>query len=114
MSKKLLVIEDDEDSRQLMEQILSMSGHEVMSAASLEEAKEAIQQTVPDIILTDLQVPGVRNDGEIIQVLREMVGESSQIILLSGSVKLREIARTFKVRFLPKPFDLDQLLKVVE
>ena len=62
MSKlRVLLVEDNLLNRQLARDILEYRGHEVVVAASVEEARFQLRLSTPDIVLLDIQIPG---DGE--------------------------------------------------
>ncbi len=114
-AKRLLIIEDDADTRALLEEIFSMSGCHVTSAESADEAIEYLDhQESPDMVLSDLCVPGADKDGGIVKIVRDhTVGQNIPIVLLSGHADLRSLASKLKVDFLQKPVDLKRLLDLI-
>jgi len=66
---RVLVVDDEADARELMRMVLRSSGAEVMAAANAEEALEQVEQWHPDILVSDIGLPG--DDGYVlIQKLR--------------------------------------------
>jgi two-component system cell cycle response regulator DivK len=59
MAKTILVIEDHEDNRRIMRDLLTSSGYEVIEAVSGEEGVTAAETHHPDLILLDIQLPGI-------------------------------------------------------
>ena len=58
MSKRILVVEDQEDNRQIIRDMLAGTDYEITEAAENgEEALEAIAKQRPDLILMDIQLP---------------------------------------------------------
>ena len=57
MSKTILVIEDNEDNRRIMRDLLTSRGFEVIEALDGEKGVAAAQAHVPDLILMDIQLP---------------------------------------------------------
>ena len=55
--KKILVVEDNPVSRELMKEILSGRGYEVIEACDGRQALQAIEETAPDLVLLDIQLP---------------------------------------------------------
>ena len=55
---KILLVEDDSDTRELVRLTLELDGHEVLEAASAEEGLEAVQHEIPGLILMDLSLAG--------------------------------------------------------
>ena len=66
----ILVVEDDEDARDLLLTMLQQQGAKVRQAGSCGEALARIAEAVPDVLLSDIGLPG--EDGyELIRVVRE-------------------------------------------
>ena len=57
MSKRILVVEDQPDSRQIIRDMLAGSDYEITEAENGEEALTAIEKQRPDLILMDIQLP---------------------------------------------------------
>ena len=57
MSKKILVIEDQEDSRRIMRDLLNSAGYDIIEAISGEEGVTAAETYHPELILMDIQLP---------------------------------------------------------
>ncbi len=59
MKKTILVIEDNEDNRRIMRDLLTSGGYEVIEAVTGEEGVTAAEAYRPDLILMDVQLPGM-------------------------------------------------------
>jgi len=59
MSKRILVVEDQEDNRQIMRDLLVASGYELVEATTGEEGLALAERERPDLILMDIQLPGI-------------------------------------------------------
>ena len=71
---RLLVVEDDADSREMLVQVFERSGARVTAVASAGEAKEAIRRVTPDLLVCDIGLPG--EDGlEFIRKVRALEAE---------------------------------------
>ena len=57
MSKRILVVEDQEDNRQILRDLLGNAGYELTEAENGEEAIAAVAEQRPDLILMDIQLP---------------------------------------------------------
>ena len=57
MSKRILVVEDQEDNRQILRDLLGNAGYELTEAENGEEAIAAVAKRRPDLILMDIQLP---------------------------------------------------------
>ena len=60
MSKRILVVEDQEDNRQIIRDMLTFTDCEITEAESGEQALEAVAKQRPDLILMDIQLPGIQ------------------------------------------------------
>ena len=59
MSKRVLVVEDQTDNLQIMVDMLSSAGYEVLKAVTGDEGVAMAQSHVPDLILMDVMLPGM-------------------------------------------------------
>ena len=70
MSKKILVVDDEEHVRQLFKEELTEEGYEVFLAADGAEAIRMVDEVKPDLVTLDVRMPGM--DGiEVLRVLKE-------------------------------------------
>lgn len=93
---KILVIDDMEEIRILMERILSGAGFEVLTASSGKEGLELTMKGRPDLVLLDIDMPEM-NGFEICQALREnSTNNSMPIIMLTGDEAPSAIVRALE------------------
>ena len=59
MSKRILVVEDQEDNRRILRDLLTHAGYEIIEAENGEEALAVAARERPDLILMDIQLPGL-------------------------------------------------------
>jgi two-component system cell cycle response regulator DivK len=59
MSKRILVVEDQEDNRRIIRDLLTASGYGFIEAVTGEEGVAAAEREKPDLILMDIQLPGL-------------------------------------------------------
>ena len=59
MTKRILVIEDTEDNRQIVRDLLESAGYELIEALDGLEGVAAAERENPDLILMDIQLPGI-------------------------------------------------------
>jgi DNA-binding NtrC family response regulator len=112
MKKRILVVEDEEKLRRVIELQLLSSGFEVDKAASAEEGLKIVDRA--DLVLTDLKLPNM--DG--LQFLGLIRRQNAQVPVLMmtafGSVETAVGAmKAGATDFLLKPFSLDHLMQVV-
>src|SRR5262245_36603586 len=58
MALRILIVEDNPESRMLAREILEDRGHEVVEACHMDEARARLAEGVPDVIVLDVQFPG--------------------------------------------------------
>ena len=114
--KTVLVVEDYEDSRFILGQLLEMSGYRVLEAADGREAVRMAERECPDIVLMDLQMPIL--DGFTATSLIRRTESTCQIPVIAVSAQSTDefISAAALVgcdSFVPKPVDFDLLLEVV-
>ena len=112
MKQTILVIEDEEKLRRVVQLQLSGSGFDVLQAGTAEDGLKLAGQA--HLILTDLKLPGM--DGlELIGALRRENSQTPVIVMTAfGTVENAvEAMKAGAVDFLPKPFSLDHLMAVV-
>jgi two-component system cell cycle response regulator DivK len=59
MSKRILVIEDQEDNRRIVRDLVTASGYVLLEAATGEDGVAMASREIPDLILMDIQLPGI-------------------------------------------------------
>jgi two-component system response regulator AtoC len=112
MKATVLVVEDEEKLRRVIELQLKTAGCEVEQAGSAEEALKLVDRA--DLILTDLRLPGL-SGLELLTTLRRQDSHTPVIVMTAfGSIENAvEAMKAGAVDFLPKPFSLDHLMTVV-
>ena len=58
MSRRILVIEDQEDTRRIRRDLLTSAGYEMIEAVTGEEGLTLVEKEHPDLVLMDIQLPG--------------------------------------------------------
>ncbi len=112
MKKRILVVEDEDKLRRIVELQLLDAGFEVDKAAKAEEALPLIDRA--DLILTDFKLPGMTGL-EMMQIIRRQNSTLPVIIMTAfGTIENAvEAMKAGAADFLPKPFSLDHLTTVV-
>lgn len=109
----VLLVDDDRDTREMYSEYLSYSGMRVAEAPSAYRALERAREQKPDVVVTDIAMPGM--DG--LDLSRQLRSEGSMhdvpIIALSGQASERAREAGFDVVLL-KPCGPDTLLHVIE
>jgi CheY-like chemotaxis protein len=112
---KILVVDDDAESRQLLSEVLEANGYSVGTVADGQQAHEILKQDGEyRIVIADLHMP--KETGlELLRHLREQ-NSNHYIVLMSSfiSASERELAQDLGAQaLLEKPFRLSELLDVV-
>jgi DNA-binding NtrC family response regulator len=112
MKPRILVVEDEEKLRRVIELQLRSGGYESIGAASAEDALRLADGAA--LVLTDLRLPG--KDGlALLEDLRRQNGSAPVIVMTAfGSVETAvEAMKRGAADFLPKPFSMDHLMTVI-
>lgn len=115
MASSIWIVDDDSSIRWVLEKSLSNSGYDCRSFESGEDALSAMEDNLPDIMISDIRMPGI--DGlELLSRVHEKDPDIPVIIMtahsdLSSAVNAYEQG-TFE--YLPKPFDLDDALALAK
>lgn len=108
---RIMVVDDVEDARDMIGEILTMSGAEVVSVASVREAMQCIEEQPPHAIITDISMP--QEDGyAFIRALRKLTpdkGGTIPVVALTAHASQAVTERILSAGFqlhLAKPVDL--------
>jgi len=115
MARRILVVDDDPTIRSSFTEVLADEETEVRTAVSAEDALAAIDAQCPDLVLSDVRMPGL--DGiELLRLLKERAPRTDVIIMTAYDDMPTAVAamREGAFDFLPKPLDLDYLQRVLE
>ena len=112
MKSTVLVVDDEEKLRRVVELQLKTAGFEVEQVGSAEEALKLTDGA--DVILTDLRLPGI-SGLELLANLRRQDSHTPVIVMTAfGSIETAvDAMKAGAVDFLPKPFSLDHLMTVI-
>jgi CheY-like chemotaxis protein len=110
----ILVAEDDQLTRLLLQQSLELDGHTVTTVSNGREALEFALEQRPQIIVLDLMMPGI-NGGELIQQLRqELDSEHLKILVVTGTAEPQKIEGVSEADVvMQKPLPIDELLETI-
>lgn len=112
----ILVAEDDPHTLRVISLWLTRQGHEVLEARNGVAAWELVQQHHPDILITDINMPGM--DGlNLLAQLTQHRHKPRGILVLTNRWDHREIGQDLAesgVRVVPKPFSPTQLAELIE
>lgn len=110
---QILIIEDDREIRNLLHQVLSDEGHELLI---VERPEHAAPDASPDLVITDL----VDVHGYASEIARESIDRVQQrfpgapiIVCTAYEQAIEELDRLGAAAVLPKPFTIERLLETV-
>ncbi|MDH3558472.1 MAG: response regulator [Deltaproteobacteria bacterium] len=113
MSKLILVVEDQEDNRRIMRDLLSSVGYEVIEAVTGEEGVAAADTHRPDLILMDIQLPGLDGYEATRQIKANPELEHIPIIVVTSYALSGDDVKAFEAgcnAYVSKPFSPRELL----
>jgi two-component system, cell cycle response regulator DivK len=115
-AKLILIVEDNEKNRKLVRDVLQFKGFATVESASAEEGLRLARDRQPDLILLDIQLPGI--DG--IEALRRLrcdpVTARIPVIAVTASAMAHDQSRIMNAGFddyQRKPLDIRELVEVV-
>jgi len=112
---RILLVEDNEDAREMLQMLLSLAGHDVHGAADGPSGIEMAKATDPDMVVIDLGLPGM--DGyEVARQLRAGLRAGVGLIALSGYGQAADRRKSVEAGFdthLVKPVDPNHLSDVI-
>jgi signal transduction histidine kinase len=118
LGTRILVVEDEPDARELLCTLLEGEGVLVASAASAEEAMQRFDETRPDILLSDIGLPG--EDGcslmRRVRALGPERGGNLPAVVITAYSSSEDVRRVLKAGFdqhLSKPADPEEVLQVL-
>jgi CheY-like chemotaxis protein len=122
MSNKIILTVDDEARiLQLINDILSTKGYDVLKASSGKEAIRKSKKSLPDLIVMDIMMPDI-DGAEAVKLLKEDPSTNDiPILFLSGIIMKEEGKSDMDINVggnfysaLPKPFGAEELLTAVD
>ena len=112
MGKSIILLEDDQGVREVIELILDLEGYEVTSFETVEKFMTRTPALPPDLFILDVMLP----DGNGIEVCGELkaTGENVPVLMMSAHAKAEEIEKScIAEAFIAKPFDINGLLSTI-
>ena len=112
---RLLVVDDEATARRALATLLGDDGYTVDTAASGEEALERLAASPPDLLLTDVRMPGI--DGvELLSRARES-DPNLAVVVMTAFGNVRDAVHAMRLgaeHYITKPVDLDELSLVID
>ncbi len=108
LTGRVLVVDDDENNRDVLTKRLQRAGHAVTASSSAEMAMEILLEMEFDVILLDMIMPGMNGDEALNQIKQNRQLHNIPVIMISGLDQIDGIVRCIEMGaedYLPKPFD---------
>ena len=106
----VLVVDDDPDTVATMREILEEEGHTVLSAKNGREGLEVALQTIPDLVLLDLNMPEMDGRAFLAAMKKSPTLAAVKVVVLSGASDAPDMA----CESVMKPLRLDTLLGLID
>jgi DNA-binding response OmpR family regulator len=110
--QRILIVEDELRLRQVIVRNLAVRGHLVREAATAADALVAIRAELPDLLLLDLNLPD-RTGWDVLRELRRQGIEVPTVVVSAVRAVPSRLAEFHPLAYLPKPFPLEALLRLV-
>lgn len=113
--KKLLVVDDAPDTREVLQRNLSAKGYQVFTASTVAEALRILESTALELVITDLKMPGA-SGMDLVRHVRENFRDT-EVMMITGYPSIEGAVQALKSGaedYLAKPFTQDELLSAVE
>lgn len=113
---RLLVVEDDEATRELLKHVLSGAGHTVRTADDGQDGLNAVAAEKPELIVLDIMLPEVHGFSVCHSVKQDPKTKDVKVLMLSAKAfpaDRRQAEEAGADGFLPKPINPTELLQAI-
>jgi CheY-like chemotaxis protein len=114
---RILIVEDNPLNRLLLHDILQLRGHEVLEAATVDEARAVLADARPDLLLLDVQIPGGGGEAVIRDVHKRRDLAAMPIVAVTSLAMPGDRERLLSIGFhgyLSKPIDTRTFGEAIE
>lgn len=108
----ILIIDDEEDTREMVQEILEMANHTVKGASDWVKGNSIIIREKPDMVLLDFKMPGIKGD-KVMAVLKDTIKDLPKMVFYSGmdKIELQKLVLQYKADgYIQKGGDMDSLI----
>lgn len=112
----ILIVEDNEKSRRLLRDILQANSYQTMESDTAEEGIKIAQQSLPALVLMDIQLPGINGIEARLQLRDDPKTRHIPVVAVTASAMLHDrsdIENAGFDAFQSKPIDINQILKLI-
>jgi DNA-binding NtrC family response regulator len=116
MKKHILCVDDEPDIREMLQEVLTLKGYRVSTAAKPEPARKVVKEDPPQLIIMDFQIE--EGDGFVLIEDIKGLGPNIPILLLTGAVfdrtVVRETIEKKVARYLDKTASLSTIVSEIQ
>jgi DNA-binding NtrC family response regulator len=113
VTHRVLIVDDEENVRTLLRRFLEREGHEVIEAASADDAVRCVESSLPSVAFCDIHMPGANGLWLADQI--RVLSPTTAIVLATGdpAIPPAETLRWGVVSYLLKPFRRERVVAAV-
>jgi two-component system cell cycle response regulator len=111
---KILIVDDAPDTLEIIQKLLSYEGYEVVLATTGEEGVKQMEEEKPDVVLMDINLPGIDGTEALRRIRR--INPIQSVIMLTAFATVENAIRALKegaTDFIKKPFENEHLIHIV-
>jgi two-component system, cell cycle response regulator len=111
---KVLIVDDEPDTREIIRRLLQFEGFEVLTASTGEEGVKKVEEEHPEVVLMDISLPGI-DGNEALRRIKKLHPFPS-VVMLTAYATVDNAIQALKqgaTDFLKKPFENDHLIHIV-
>ncbi len=114
MPNKVLIVDDELSIREMLKDVLEEAGHRAEVAPCAEDALEILQHYKPDVIVSDIWMPGM--DGHTFCQMARRTSDASILMItgVSSEISVLQRRQTDADDILIKPFDVENFVERIE
>lgn len=113
---QILVVDDNDDVRQLVRTVLTEEGHKVQIAAGGDSALEVMRLDAPDVLILDIMMPEIDGYTVLKRMTEEGLKKRIKVLVLTAKTAEADWVRGYRLgadHYLTKPFTMDELLRTL-
>jgi DNA-binding NarL/FixJ family response regulator len=117
MSAQLLLVDDEPGLREAVKEYLQESGFSVQTASNAREGWDMMQHNIPDLVISDIMMPQVDGYQFLKQMRDDQRFQALPVVFLTAKGMTGDRIQGYQAgvdAYLPKPFDPDELVAIVE
>ena len=114
-TKRILVIEDNDEIRELLESVFLLEGYHVNTVADGGKALETLREVQADLVTLDLSLPGMKGEDILKSIREDPHVSTTPVIVISAYVeRLRAEDRAKAQHVISKPFEIVDVISKVD